>query len=311
MFGKIKVFLTAVSFLTVISINVGCFQKNSETDNSADILKSATIQKESLAKNNEEANGNLSCSPSKLNATDILTIKMKSPHGGYLEIITPDDRHIFLSEADGDDLVKDAQNAGAKPFYSATEFVELGELKINVEEAATVDYEKDKQNGKHQLAKIFSAKGTYKIKLSEDSFETDDPVITGECQVYFAEKKESAKTIDKSKVIDKSNVTVKFAKGTSSAIFEGSLKGSDTRDYILNARQGQQLVVNLKAKTEYKTLFTIFEANTKNALAVEDDSYDGKLNENGNYILRVFTYSKEDNLTEKDVSKYELKISVE
>jgi hypothetical protein len=52
-------------------------------------------------------------------------------------------------------------------------------------EATTVDAEKDKVNGKYQLEKIFSVSGEYKILLSKDSFETDDPTITGQCEVYY------------------------------------------------------------------------------------------------------------------------------
>ena len=310
MFGKLKISFTVAVLFIIIWTNAACLQKDTKTDNSTKVLQPTLTPEIIAAEKDNLSNANLTCSPDKLKAGDILTLKMKSPHGGYLEIVTPDNQYIFLSELDGDKLVEDAQKAGATPFFPASEFAKLGELKINTSDATTVNYDKDKENGKPALSKIFSVKGNYKILLSEDSFETDDPVITGECRVYFDGKETSVKTFNTSGNSTQSDVKVKFAKGQSQAVFEGSLRGADTRDYIVNARQEQELNVSIEAKTNYKNLFTIFEANTNNALAIEEDSYTGKLNENGSYIIRVFTYSKSDNLTEKDVSKYLLKISV-
>ncbi len=56
-------------------------------------------------------------------------------------------------------MVEAGKKAGAKPFYAASDFAKLDELKINTAEATTVDVEKNKANGKYQLEKIFSAVG--------------------------------------------------------------------------------------------------------------------------------------------------------
>lgn len=311
MFGKLKILFAAVVFFVIIWTNAACLQKNTETDNSTKVLQPELIPKIPADEKDNKSNGNLTCSPNKTKAGDVLTLKMKSPHGGYLEIVTPDKQYIFLSELDGDKLVEDARKAAAMPFYAASEFAKLDELKINTSEATTVDYEKNGKNTKPALSKIFSGTGDYRILLSEDSFEKDDPVITGECRIYFEAKETSTKTVQPSEKLSSSDIVVRFAKGESQAVFEGSLRGDDTKDYIVKANQGQQLDVSITSKTNYKNLFTIFEANTDNALAIEEDSYTGKLNENGNYKIRVFTYSKSDNLTENDVSKYTLKISVQ
>lgn len=197
MLGKLKLFLILNGFL-IIWTSTACLQKNtgtdnSTTDNSAKSLSIAATPKISATVNNnaalpkkvKESNGELSCSPTDLKLADILTLKMRSPHGGYLEIITPQKKYIFLSELDGNELVEAGKKAGAEPFYAASDFTKLDELKINTAEATTIDVEKNKANGKYQLEKIFSASGKYKILLSEDSFETDEPTITGQCEVSF------------------------------------------------------------------------------------------------------------------------------
>ncbi len=189
---KLNLFLTFAGFL-IIWTNAACLQKTAGIGNSTESLPPVATPKISPTSNNnsalpakiKESSGELSCSPTDLKPGDILTLKMRSPHGGYLEIITPNKKYIFLSELDGDELVADAEKAGALPFYAASEFAKLGELKINTNEATTTDYEKSAINGKKRLSKIFSVNGKYKILLSKDSFETDDPTITGQCEIYY------------------------------------------------------------------------------------------------------------------------------
>jgi len=189
---KLKFFLAFAGFLFIWT-SAACLQKTVGSENSTESLQPVATPKIFPSVNNnsalpakaKESSGELSCSPTDLKPGDILTLKMKPPHGGYLEVITPKKKYIFLSELDGDQLVKDAEKAGALPFYAASEFAKLAELKINMNEATTIDYEKNAINGKKQLSKIFSVNGKYKILLSKDSFETDDPTITGQCEVYY------------------------------------------------------------------------------------------------------------------------------
>jgi len=189
---KLKLSLALTGFL-IIWTNATCLQKTVEVNNSTDDLPAAVAPKISptvnnnsaLPKKENESSGELSCSPTDLKPGDILTLKMKPPHGGYLEIITPKKEYIFLSELDGDQLVTDAEKAGASPFYAASEFAKLGELKINTSKATTTNYEKSTAGGKKPLSKIFSVNGKYKILLSKDSFETDDPTVTGQCEATY------------------------------------------------------------------------------------------------------------------------------
>ncbi len=189
---KLKLFLAFAGFL-IIWASAACLQKTTGSENSTEGLQPVATPKIFPTVNNnsalptkvKESSGELSCSPTDLKPGDILTLKMKPPHGGYLEVITPKKKYIFLSELDGDELVEESRKAGATPFFAASDFTKIGELKINPTEATTVDVEKNKVSGKYQLGKIFSVSGKYKILLSQDSFEIDDPTITGQCEVYY------------------------------------------------------------------------------------------------------------------------------
>ncbi len=136
-----------------------------------------------MSEEKNDSAARLVCAPQKLRRGDRLTLKMKPPHGGFLEIVTPDERYIFVSLDDADEMFENARKYNVEPFFSATEFAKLDELKIETATANTIDYLAGEANGKFDLIKIFDQPGEYKIKLSEDSFEQDEPGIEGECAV--------------------------------------------------------------------------------------------------------------------------------
>lgn len=136
-------------------------------------------------KRTENKNGELLCSPQRLRRGDVLTLTMSKPHGSYLEIITPSKEYIFLSSEDGDKLLEDARKYKPTPYYAASDLAQLSELRIDTAKAMTIDYKGGEVNGKLLLERIFAESGKYKILLSKDSFETDDPTITGQCEVYY------------------------------------------------------------------------------------------------------------------------------
>lgn len=70
----------------------------------------------STPKSKKKLNAPLICSPDKARLNDTLTLTMNAPHGGYLEIITPEKEYVFLSELDADELVEENQKAGTNPF---------------------------------------------------------------------------------------------------------------------------------------------------------------------------------------------------
>lgn len=177
-----------------------CLQKNAEinqekapenlTPRQTDSNKSQEKQaKNNLAaaqeKTTDKIKSEFTCSPPQLRQGDVLKISMKQPHGGYLEIITPSKEYIFISSESGDELLEDARKYKVNPYYAESELVSLSELKIDTAKAMTIDYKGGDVNGKLLLTRVFAESGKYKILLSNDSFETDDPTITGQCEVYY------------------------------------------------------------------------------------------------------------------------------
>ncbi|MBM3116799.1 hypothetical protein [Jeongeupia naejangsanensis] len=82
--------------------------------------------------------------------------------------------------------------------------------------------------------------------------------------------------------------TVHFARGASSAQFQHKLAGKDVRDYVLGARAGQTLVVDLKPGSVY---FNVLPPDSDAAL------YNGSINgshasvslpQDGSYTVRVY-----------------------
>lgn len=192
---KLQILSVAVILLLLLA-NASCLQsapKNEPAPVSvsqeklvptpATSLSNEKTSQTSTPKSKKKSNVPLICSPAKSRLGDILTLTMDTPHGGYLEIITPKKEYVFLSELDADEFVTENQKAGTNPFFAASAFAKLDELKINTAEATTIDVEKDKANGKYQLKKLFAKPGKYKVLLSLDSFEQDDPTIEGRCEI--------------------------------------------------------------------------------------------------------------------------------
>ena len=189
---NLKIFLIAV-LLSILSLTTSCLKYAADNNfkpisNPAEKVTSdfpANLSNEKAQPSTQKQKSNISlvCSPNKVRLGETLVLTMKQPHGGYLEVVTPKKRRLFLSEADGDELVEDGKRSGAEPIFAATEFAKLTELEINTAKATTVDYDKNKIDGEFQLSKIFVEPGKYKILLSLDSFEQDDPTIMGKCVV--------------------------------------------------------------------------------------------------------------------------------
>lgn len=178
--------LTAAACQTQTATEASRININASARNSSD---AAAISQTNELQTNQSASGSrMQCAPEKLQSADVLTIDFpKTPHGGFVEIVTPDEKFIFLSSEQNDELLEDAKAADVSPYYSAEELASLAQFKLDTATATTVDYEQKSSNGKHQKTKIFSRSGWYTIKLSETHFEQDDPLITAECRVYFAD----------------------------------------------------------------------------------------------------------------------------
>jgi hypothetical protein len=85
-------------------------------------------------------------------------------------------------------------------------------------------------------------------------------------------------------------VPVHFKKGASQATIQGHLKGRQTTDYVLRAREGQTMTVTLKTK-HTAVYFNVLPPGSEEALFVGQTSgshFEGKLPKDGEYRVRVY-----------------------
>ena len=83
---------------------------------------------------------------------------------------------------------------------------------------------------------------------------------------------------------------VQFAKGASSAVIKGQLKGDATVDYVVRAAAGQTLSVKLQ-ETNPQNYFNVLPPDSSgSAMFVGDtgEDYSGALPADGDYVVRVY-----------------------
>ena len=83
---------------------------------------------------------------------------------------------------------------------------------------------------------------------------------------------------------------VHFKKGASQASLQGHLKGRETTDYVLRARAGQTMTVNLKTNNP-SAYFNVLPPGSEEAIftgQVAGEHFEGTLPEDGDYRVRVY-----------------------
>ena len=85
---------------------------------------------------------------------------------------------------------------------------------------------------------------------------------------------------------------VRFAHGSSSATIKGTIKGYETRDYILGAHAGQTMRVQMATKSTF-LYFNVLPPHSDEALFVgemqtEPQQWSGTLPTDGDYRIRAY-----------------------
>lgn len=84
---------------------------------------------------------------------------------------------------------------------------------------------------------------------------------------------------------------VTFKSGSSSAVKEGTIKGEQTIDYVLNAQKGQSMNVSLASKSG-SIYFNIIEPGETNVAifnsSTSGNQFEGTLKKSGDYKIRVY-----------------------
>ena len=83
---------------------------------------------------------------------------------------------------------------------------------------------------------------------------------------------------------------VQFKQGTTETLLKGRIKGRETRDYLVQARQGQTMSVIFKPDS-HSAYFNLLPPNSDTALLIGSTSgnrFTGTLPDNGVYTIRVY-----------------------
>ena len=100
-------------------------------------------------------------------------------------------------------------------------------------------------------------------------------------------------------VIAKDKVTthqVHFDKGTTGSTVKGEVKGYDTVNYTLGAKEGQTMRVSLKSKKAYMNIFEPGKGVGDAAMfigSIKGQSYTGNLAKSGTYTIQVYLMRNE------------------
>ncbi len=82
-------------------------------------------------------------------------------------------------------------------------------------------------------------------------------------------------------------VRVKFSNGASSTVLKGRIYGYQYIDYLINARERQILIVNLKSKSRFAA-FVVFDPTMENLEGSSGEKeFTVELMQSGDYVVRV------------------------
>lgn len=105
--------------------------------------------------------------------------------------------------------------------------------------------------------------------------------------------------------------TVKFKPGTGSATIEGSIKGYETIDYILNVKEGQYMSVCMATKNGANYFNILEPGETEVAIfngSLNQNQYEGITSQAGDYKIRV--YMMRSAARRNEVANYRLEMIV-
>ncbi len=249
--NKIIVCSLCFIYLTACySSNIIADKQNSSNQTQSEKSLDVGHQKNSTPAPKINAKGEITnCSPEKFGRVAKLSVFLKTPNGGYLMIEregkTPDYFLLSAPENSGDEEF--AAAADSLPFWTVETLKILRRIELDTSNARAVNLSGLDKNGKGEAEPIFNQTGWYKIQLSDENFEQDDPVITGQCRVYFDKAENSIKN-DKppknfdDKVISWNDETKNFSFETNLVLRNGQPFAFDLAGYRIIEREDFETV---------------------------------------------------------------------
>ena len=83
---------------------------------------------------------------------------------------------------------------------------------------------------------------------------------------------------------------ISFAAGTSGSVLQGRLQGDNIVDYVLDARSGQRMVVDMSTSNA-SAYFNVMPSGSPEAIFIgniDGGHFDGTLPESGDWVIRVY-----------------------
>lgn len=207
---------------TAVSIDQNTANQSVVSTTNASSTTKTTVEKSSAgAVSDGEITG---CAPEKFGRGAKLSVSLKTPNGGYLAIEREgkNPAYFLLSEPKNSERQKSSAAADALPVWTTENLRTLPRIELDSSATRAVNLSKLNNQGEGKAEPVFSQTGWYKILLSDDNFEQDDPLITGQCRVFYDAASTSSPKQAQTKNTTGSNF-IKWSSKTKSLSFETQL----------------------------------------------------------------------------------------
>ena len=196
------------AFLLLIFCLSACHSQEVLKTNQQNINRDLDNEFQTTSKKSDQYGEITNCTPEKFGCDTKLIISLKSPNGGYLAIEregkNPD--YYLLSTPENSEDQNFAAAANSLPFWTVETLKTLSRLELDSSQIRAVNLSKLNNEGEGKAEPIFNQTGWYKILLSDENFEQDEPVITGQCRVFYDNTVSPQKLSETKKLTKENNV---------------------------------------------------------------------------------------------------------
>lgn len=136
-----------------------------------------------------EAQG-LRCTPRTLYRGETLSVSLPEQHGGYLALVNPRGGYMFLTS---DETQEADRSAGVSPLITRQDFESMRELRLSTTSARARDYNRKGARSMGRVLPVFRQTGWYRVLVSRNSFEQEEPAYDASCRVYYVNRRRAGR----------------------------------------------------------------------------------------------------------------------